>query len=485
MPDLRRLLAGAAAFAALAGWTAPALAAGSVGAPGAGDPYFPWAGNGGIDVQDYDLRLAYDPASRVLDGTATLTIRATQSLSRFDLDLRGFRIGSAITVDGAPATFVRGGLSLPERQELVITPAQTIARGDVFKVTVPYTGVPETVIDPDGSSEGWVPTADGAVVVGEPQGSPAWYPANDVPSDKATFSISMTVPDGLTAVGNGALISRSSDGARTTFAWRERYPMATYLATITLGRFTVTTGRTPAGVPTYVAVDPKLANSASSSVAKLPEMTDFLTSLYGSYPFETVGAIVDDAPELGYSLETQTKPVFAYNPDDATVLHELSHQWFGDAVTPRTWPDIWLNEGFATWSEWIWTERQGRETAAQKFKQLAATPASRTSFWNPPPGNPGEGANLFDGTVYLRGGMTLEALRERVGDPVFFEILREWYATHRYGNVTTGEFIALSERLSGHDLRAFFDAWLYQPGKPAGYADGATPPTAKLTVTRR
>jgi aminopeptidase N len=320
------------------------------------------------------------------------------------------------------------------------------------------------------------------VVVGEPQGSPAWYPANDIPSDKATYTVSMTVPAGLTAVGNGALAKQSSDGTSSTFEWRERYAMAPYLATITLGRFDVTQGRTPAGIPTYVAIDPKLANSATSSVSKLPAMVDFLTSLYGAYPFETVGAIVDDAPQLGYSLETQTKPVFAYNPDDVTVLHELSHMWFGDAVTLRNWPDIWLHEGFATWSEWIWTERQGRKSAAQELKQLAATPASNTAFWNPPPGNPGSAANLFDGTIYLRGGMTLEALRERIGDTAFFKLLREWYSAHRYGNVTTPQFVALAERISGQDLAAFFDAWLYQPGKPAGYADGATP--AKLTVPR-
>jgi aminopeptidase N len=212
-------------------------------------------------------------------------------------------------------------------------------------------------------------------------------------------------------------------------------------------------------------------------------MVSFLEDLYGPYPFETVGGIVDNAPELGYSLETQTKPVFDDAPDEVTLLHELSHMWFGDAVTLRTWPDIWLHEGFATWSEWIWTERQGGKSAAQRFKQLANTPAQQSWFWNPPPGDPGDPASLFNGTIYDRGAMTLEALRESIGDARFFTVMRRWYAEHRYGNVSTPEFIALAEKVSGQDLGAFFDAWLYEPGKPAGLADGTE--TATATTQRR
>jgi aminopeptidase N len=454
-----------------------AAAPGTVGPPGVGDPFFPLAGNGGIDVSDYGLDLAYEPSSRHLHGTATLQVVATQNLTRFDLDLRGFDLGT-VTVDGAPAAVARDG------QELEITPRQMIHEGDAFTVIVPYAGTPQTVVDPDGSSEGWVFTDDGAVVVGEPQGSPGWYPVNDTPRDKATFTVSMTVPEGLTAVGNGALVDQSTGGGRSTFSWREDYPMAPYLATITLGRFVVTTGSTPTGIPTYVAVDPVQASSASSTLRKLPSMVSFLEALYGRYPFETVGAIVDDAPELGYSLETQTKPVFDDAPDEATLLHELSHMWFGDAVTLQTWPDIWLHEGFATWSEWIWTERQGGKSAAQRFKQLANTPAQQEWFWNPPPGDPGDPAHLFDGTIYDRGAMTLEALRERIGDQQFFAILRHWYAQNRYGNVTTPQFVALAEQVSGQDLDDFFDTWLYQPGKPAYLVDDPKA-TTPLSIPHR
>jgi aminopeptidase N len=147
--------------------------------------------------------------------------------------------------------------------------------------------------------------------------------------------------------------------------------------------------------------------------------------------------------------------------------------WFGDAVTLRTWPDIWLHEGFATWSEWAWAQHTGGPTTAEHFARLAATPARDTDFWNPPPGDPGGPENMFDGTVYERGAMTLEALRERIGDRAFFGVLRRWYAEHRYGNASTPEFIALAERVSGQSLGAFFQLWLYTPGKPAGLPEGA------------
>jgi aminopeptidase N len=436
-----------------------AWAAFTPGSPGLGDPFFPLAGNGGYNVLHYGLNLSYEPSTNQLTGTATITATATQDLSRFDLDLRGFSI-SRLAVDGRAATFTRDG------QELIVTPRTGIRSGSELTVVVDYAGTPTVVTDPDFSIEGWVPTDDGAFVVGEPQGSPAWYPVNDNPRDKATYDFSVSVPAGLTVMANGVLVSHATSGGRTTWIWHEADPMAPYLSTATLGRFDLTIS-TAGGIPSYVAIDPQL--SSGNVLRKLPEIVDFYSSIYGSYPFSAAGAIVDSAKVVGYSLETQTKPVFDRVPDETTLAHEQSHMWFGDSVTLTEWPDIWLHEGFATWSEWIWSEHEGNASAHQLFEHFYNTPPQDVRFWTPPPGNPGTPFFMFNGTIYVRGAMTLQALREKVGDFTFFQIMRTWAAQNRHGNVTTARFIALSEQLSGMNLDHFFDVWLYEPEKPMSW----------------
>jgi aminopeptidase N len=430
------------------------------GSAGLGDPFFPNAGNGGYNVSNYSLTLDYTPATNHLAGTAVITARATQDLSRFNLDLRGFAI-SRLLVNGVAATHTRAG-----EHELVITPRAGLRSGSAFTVTVDYAGTPQVVTDPDQSIEGWVPTDDGAYVVGEPQGSSAWYPVNDNPRDKATYRFSVTVPEGLTVMANGVLVSNTTSVGKTTWVWSETDLMAPYLSTATLGRFDLTISKV-GNIPSYVAIDPTLPSG--NVFRKLPEIVEFYESIYGPYPFNAVGSIADDAKQVGYSLETQTKPVYWHVPDEATVAHELSHMWYGDSVTLTEWPDIWLHEGFATWSEWIWSEHNGNKSAQQYFDTLYNTPAQQTWFWTPPPGDPGTPVFLFNGTIYDRGAMTLQALRQKIGDMAFFSILRRWATENRYGNVTTPQFIALSEQVSGMQLDNFFDVWLYRPEKPTSW----------------
>jgi aminopeptidase N len=452
------LLAGA-----VAALTPGAVASGAFvhGSAGAGDPFFPLAGNGGYDVSHYGLTLRYEPSTDRLRAKATITAAATEGLSRFDLDLRGLNVTS-LSVDGDRAAFTRRG------QELVITPRDPLPDGKRFAVRVRYRGRPHPVIDPDGSQDGWIPTNDGAFVADEPQGAPTWFPCNDHPTDKATYDFRVTVPKGVVAVANGALERRIKHRRHQTFVWNEDSPMATYLATVTTGRFDVSRTRAD-GIPSYVAVDPTQSRAARGTLAKIPAILRLYSRKYGPYPFAETGAIVDDATSVGYALETQTRPLFDRAPDQVTLAHELSHQWFGDDVTPRRWRDIWLNEGFATWSEWFWAQHTGGPTARAGLHHLYSTSAGNTGFWNPPPANPGKPENLFDGTIYDRGGMTLEALREKVGSATFFHILRDWLSAHRYGNATTKEFIDLASADSGMNVRSFLHAWLYRPiqnGKP-------------------
>ena len=430
----------------------------SPGSAGLGDPYFPKSGNGGYDVAHYEIELRYRARSR--RGIASTEIRATAThgLSRFDLDYRGPEI-VALTVDGRPADFTRRG------QELIITPASPIDDDDEFVVEVAYDGRLRELRDSDGSPEGWIPTRDGAFVVGEPRGSPTWFPCNDYPTDKATYGFRLTVRKGRKALANGLLVDRVRRPRWTTFVWREDEPMATYLATATNGKFDLDRSSV-AGIPSVVAVDPREARRSRRPLGKIGRMLTLFSERFGDYPFDATGAIVDHAPFVGYALETQTRPVYDRAPDEATVAHELAHQWYGDAVTPERWTDIWLNEGFATWSELLWEQHAGGRSLRRSFRDLYEVPARDRRYWNPPPGRPGGPQNLFDLTIYLRGAMTLEALRQEIGDGAFYSILRKWFSQHAYGNATTPELIALAERETGRQLDEFFDVWLYRRGKP-------------------
>jgi aminopeptidase N len=447
------------------------------GSPGAGDPFFPNAGNGGYDVKHYSLELDYDQPANRLDGHAKVFARATQGLYRFNLDLRDFLVVSRVSVNGRRASFTHAG------QELSITPRHKLKRGRRFAVEVDYAGVPEPIVDPDESIEGWVvpeEDPDGAFVVNEPQGAPGWFPVNDTPRDKATYDFRVTVPEGHSALANGRLIYTRTHGGRTTWRWYEDSPLASYLTTATNGPFETRFGRLPGGLPEYNAVDPDTRESDSDPgpnpdlawerLAAQPEIVEFFSELYGEYPFSSVGAIVDWAPSVGYALESQTKPNYDRIPDPATLVHEIAHQWFGNSVTLAYWPDIWLNEGFATWSEWIYDERHGNGPASAVFDELCAIPEEGEEgqdLWFPAPAALEGPAQLFHTPAYSRGAMTLQALRELAGDARFLGILRTWYREHRDGNVTTADFIALAERKTGRELDAFFQDWLYEPGRPA------------------
>ncbi|MFC9097028.1 M1 family metallopeptidase [Streptomyces sp. NPDC002387] len=446
------------ALAALLAGAGPA-AAGTVGAAGAGDPYFPLEGNGGYDVRHYDLTLGYDTGSGRLDATAVLSARATQRLSRFDLDLKGLKV-TGVTVDHVKTSFRRDG------QELVVTPQRALARGQAFRIAVAYQGKPGPVTDPDGSPDGWIPTDDGAFVANEPQGAMTWFPSDSHPTDKASYDITITVPQGRTAVSNGVLVGRRTVHGHTTFHWRQSEPMAAYLATATVGTFDVESYTTRDGIKVYNAVDPREASAAAPVLKELPSVLAWESKLFGPYPFRAAGSIVDRAPDVGYALETQTRPVYDRAPSLGTLVHENAHQWFGDSVSLTRWQDIWLNEGFATYAEWLYSEQHGGRTAQQTFDALYARPAS-DDVWSFPPADPGSGAHIFDSPVYDRGAMALHKLRTAVGDATFLRILRTWAAQNRGGHGTTAQFTGLAERLSGKHLDALFHTWLDTAGKPS------------------
>ncbi|GIF72414.1 M1 family metallopeptidase [Asanoa siamensis] len=436
------------------------------GSPGIGDAYYPTYGNGGYDVAHYDLDVRYDPGSDLLTGKATIRARATQNLSSFNLDLIGLTV-DRVTVDGRSAGWSRAG------QELTIRPRGGLRDHRSFSVEVRYHGVPETFVLPGTDFQaGFMHTDDGAVVAGQPEVAAAWFPVNDHPRDRASYSFAITVPAGLEVICNGLPLGDTTRGGWTTSRWVQRTPMISYLATATIGEFDVETTWHD-GRPTIIAIDSDLPPGfADDAVGRTDEITDFLETKFGPYPFESNGAIVDDHPPLVFALENQTRSIYAaswfapgVDPGETVVVaHELAHQWFGDLVAVDRWQDIWLNEGFATYAEWLWQEQLGLGTPQSIFDEFYAAPLS-ADYWDPPPGDPGTD-QLFDGSVYTRGGMTVHALRVTVGDAAFWRIVRAWLAQNRFATGSTAEFVALAERVSGKQLDALFDAWLYQPGKP-------------------
>ncbi|MFD7921646.1 M1 family metallopeptidase [Streptomyces sp. NPDC059740] len=458
----RYLVPGAAALCLLL--AAPAFAATpEPGAPGMGDPYYPDYGNGGYDVSHYDLRLAYQPKTDQLDGTATLTATTTQDLSRFDLD---FALDvSSVLVDGHRAAFARSG-----DHELQITPAQPLAKGQEITVVVRYSGVPSSV-----QAEGftsWQRTPDGGVAANEPESAWWWFPSNDHPRDKATYDVSVTVPDGTQAISNGTLQSTSSQLGRTRYNWREDKPQATYLATLAVGRFDITTGKTDSGIPVTNAVSKDLGantGAAKASVGRTSEIIDWESTLFGPYPFSAVGGYVPNVP-THYAVETQTRPFyspaqFADGANPSVIVHELAHQWFGDCVSVENWRDIWVNEGFATYAQWLWSEKEGEGSARDLAAYTYAQHPADDAFWTVKPGDPGADKQ-FDDAVYDRGAMALQALRQKTGDKVFFKILRSWTTERRYGNGSVQDFRRLASRVSGKDLGRLFTDWLFTPARP-------------------
>jgi hypothetical protein len=637
----------------------------SPGAAGAGDLYFPLDGNGGYDVKHYLLDLRYLPSTDVLKGVATIHARATQNLSRFDLDFEGLKI-SSLQVNGQDARWRRNG------QELVITPRHGLRSGTIFQVRVAYRGVPQGI-----EGAGFIHTDDGADIVGEPHVAATWFPVNDHPSDKASYTFRMAVPAGREAVANGVLVRHVTKNGWTTWVWDAKEPMASYLATATVGQFNLhayqhngiriwdafdpdlyaqtgvprtgqqfalsqkadasfkrlartisvpaggstlsfwikrdteqnwdfvfveartvgqndwttlrdlnghtsedtgfpcpgwhelhpflthyqsdtcapqgTTGHwwaasgesggyehwrvdlsayagkdvgvsisyasdesvqfsgafvddivvstgsgstsfeadgntldgwtvpgAPAGSPgnendwivgTKADAPPPLGETIDASFAREGEILDFESSVFGPYPFSASGGLVDDVGGLGFALENQTRPIYAKDfftnqlDGDSVLVHELAHQWYGDSLSVAKWRHIWLNEGFATYAEWLWSDREGLGTTQENFDFFYSVIPPDDPFWSVIVGDPGPDL-LFDFAIYARGAMTLHQLRLAVGDSDFFKILRRWASSHAYGNVTTRESIRLAEQISGKNLDDLFQTWLFTPGRP-------------------
>lgn len=455
------------------------------GSVGVGDPVFPAYGNGGYRVDHYDIADTYRPSDGRLTGTTTVSATSTQALSRFDLDL--VLHATSVTVDGEPATF-RQYLITDNNQhggKLEITPARPVRRGAPMAVRVSYSDVPEKLTV--AGRNPWFRTPSGAAALGCPEVAAWWFPSNDTVGDKARYDVALTAPAGMTALAAGDLTSRRTTGGWSTYRWRETVPVATYQEFAAFGDYTITHGRSANGIPltfAMVAKPGQYGDAAKSAILGTGEVLDWEGRRFGPFPFPSGGGVLADAPG---GIETANHPVYDASdwsgkkpfPQWNVVVHENAHQWFADSLTPANWSSFWLDEGFATFTEWLYAEGHGQGGAADAFTWMwNRYPATTTWMWQTPIGKL-RGYQDWNAAPYFRGAMTLQALRVRLGDAVFFRLLRTWAVEHRHGIVTTSDFTALAVRISGQDLTGFFTAWLYTPSRPAPTAENGFPPALR------
>ena len=467
---MRRRVATTAGLAVSAAGAAAAVAAAGIfasGDEGVGDPYYPKMGNTGYAVESYDVNLRYRRSGVTSARTTLAAVADTDQgspapgapLGSFHLDFRGPAI-TRLEVNGLEASYSRQG------QELVIQPDVALADGAPFEVLVRYKGRPKQVANPDGSRDGWTKTGDGVVALGEPQQTPSWIPVNDHPTDKAAWTFRFKTPRDLIAISNGMLVDKERTERRTITEWEQPEPMASYLALAAIGEFKI--DKTPVdGIPYLGAVDKDHGRRALDALRDKTEVAhEFLETVAGPYPFGVTGGLVDPSP-LGFAMETQTRSYYPNPPNQQLVIHEVAHQWYGNSVSVDRWKEIWLNEGFATYMEWLYKEQNGGESVADRFVRIHNANGPSAPFWEPPPADPGGPQNLFAWSVYDRGALALQVLRQEIGDTDFFEVLRAWAQDNEYGNASTEDLYALIESVTGEPRPDAFDEWLYEPGKPS------------------
>ena len=432
----------------------------TLGSASSGDPYTPTSGNTGYSVDHYDLVLDYRLLTNRLAATATITASATSRLAKFSLDLAGLTV-ERLTVDGQ-----RPKKLTQTARKIAVTLAEEIPAGGEFVVVVRYRGAPHPVHSLWGDL-GWEELADGVLVAGQPSGAPSWFPCNDHPSDKASYRIQVACEEPYTVVANGNLVSRMSRAGRTTWVYESPEPMATYLATVQIGRYS--RREAAASVPVSLFYPADLARKVAVDFGRIGDMISLFERMFGPYPFGRYSVVVT-SDVLEIPLESQSLATFGRNHvdgehgSDRLIAHELAHQWFGNSLTVGSWRDIWLHEGIACYAEWLWSEESGGRSAQQNAvahrKRLAELPRDIVI------GDPGP-ADMFDDRVYTRGALAIHAVRRALGDAVFFAGLRDFVATHRHGTVTPQDFVAVMSASTGTEAVAkLMTSWLYSTGLP-------------------
>jgi aminopeptidase N len=431
-----------------------------IGADSAGDSYDPGSGNGGYDVLFYDLTIDYRINTNRIAAVAVISLKSTQRLARFSLDLVGLT-ATNVQIDGSRASRYH---QTPTK--LIITPARPVLPDAEFIVTIRYGGAPSPRRSAWGDV-GWEELSDGVLVAGQPSGAPTWFPCNDHPSSKAAYRITVTLGSSYRVIANGRLVSTTNRASRTQWVYESLEPMATYLATVQIGMYR-TRATSAESIPQFAYIPTDLSSEFDADFASQPQMVETFEKLFGPYPFGQYSVVVTD-DELEIPLEAQGLSIFGRNHVDGEggslrlIAHELAHSWFGNSLTNASWQHIWLHEGFACYAEWLWSEA----SKGPKTQRLAEQHWSRLNSLQQDfaIGDPGPEL-MFDDRLYKRGALTLHALRLTVGDTAFFRMLRSWTAQNRHGSVTTEQFIAHAEASTGVEVRPLLEEWLFEHALP-------------------
>lgn len=418
------------------------------------DSVYPRAGDPGVDALHYDLDLAWAPGPRRLEGTATITLRATRDAAALRLDLaRSLRV-TELTLDGRPASYRHRG------KDLLVT--ESVRADQRYRLVVGYVGSPRPVPAPttrlDFTTLGFTVTPGGEVwTMQEPYGAYSWYPVNDQPADKALYDFTITVPSPWTGIANGRLLStRTADGSTTT-SYQLDEPASSYLVTLAIGDYAHAEDTSGSGV----RIDhwyPRGRLEVLADLRVAAEAVDWIEARLGPYPFSSLGLVVTDSTS---AMETQTMITLGdtgYVRSAPVIVHELVHQWYGDQVSPADWRDVWLSEGMTMLLQGLWQA----ESTGVPFDRTAAAWAAQDQELRDRFGPPGDydPRQFGSGNIYYPPALMWDQLRRRLGEEEFFAIARDWLAEHDNGSAGREQLYAFWEQRTGQELTAFFDTWI-------------------------
>jgi len=415
--------------------------------------------NYGYDALFYHLQLKIFPATQEVEGQLIMEAKnEVDGLATMPMDL--FANLQVLSVGESAVSFARSG------NVLALTLKQAFQRGQKFRVSVSYRGQPQS----GGFGAFTFNTHAGALIIAslsEPYYARLWWPCKDTPTDKAdSVQVDLTVPDNLTGVSNGKLENVQSASGWKTFSWKERYPITTYLVSVAVSNyaefgetFTFNDGTI---MPIRHYVYPENLASAQTQLADTRDMLAFFNRAFGDYPFkkEKYGHAQF---AWGGGMEHQTITSIG-GFGDGLISHEMTHQWFGDLITMKSWQDIWLNEGFASYGEALFFESRDGKAAYRNYMARYDHSYTGSVFVR----DTTSVNSIFNITVYHKGAWVLHSLRHVIGDSTFFRLLRNYVADPRYrfGTATTDDFKNLAENISGKELDWFFEQWVYREGRP-------------------